>query len=110
MDLRDIFGEGNVKIADIVKEFKRITGGEVSIDSEETESELISDADQTLVDSEEIESELISDGDAQDVVDSESSKQVPRKCDWIENTPEWNPPTHLALHLAKVEGSMSYHL
>jgi hypothetical protein len=92
MDLRDIFGEGNVKIADIVKEFKRITGGEVSIDSEETESELISD------------------GDAQDVVDNESSKQVPRKCDWIENTPEWNPPTHLALHLAKVEGSMSYHL
>jgi hypothetical protein len=89
-----------VKIADVVKEFSRITVGEVSADSEETESVLTSDADQTLVDNGGTESELISDGDAQAFMDSETSKQVPRKCDWIENTPEWNSPTHLALHLA----------
>jgi hypothetical protein len=100
MDLRDIFGEGNVKIADVAKEFRRVTGRGISVDSEETESELISDADQTLVDSEETESELISNGDAQDSVDSESSEEVPLKYGWIKNAPEWNPPTHLALHMA----------
>jgi hypothetical protein len=108
MDLRDLIGEGNVKISDVVREFQKITVGENSIDSEETESETesetlcdstsISDDTQAFVnqipaENEEAESEFISDtisnsSDAQDSVNSYSTSQTQRKCDWIERSPK----------------------
>jgi hypothetical protein len=117
MDLRELFGEGTiVTISDVWKEYQRITGTEISVESEETESERIDDslptsgdaqtsADQTLVESEKTESEPDSDSstkidDSQASLRSNSSSQAQRKCDWIENTSKWNYPMHLALHLA----------
>jgi hypothetical protein len=104
MDLRDLIGEGNVKISDVVREFQKITVGENSIDSEETESETLCDStsisddtqafvNQIPAENEETESEFISDtisnsSDAQDSVNSYSTSQTQRKCDWIERSPK----------------------
>jgi hypothetical protein len=104
MDLRDLIGEGNVKISDVVREFQKITVGENSIDSEETELETLCDStsisddtqafvNQIPAENEETESEFISDtisnsSDAQDSVNSYSTSQTQRKCDWIERSPK----------------------
>jgi hypothetical protein len=104
MDLRDLIGEGNVRMSDVVREFQKITVGDNSIDSEETESETLCDSNsvsddtqafvnQIPAENEETESEFISDtisnsSDAQDSVNSYSASQPQRKCDWIERSPK----------------------
>jgi hypothetical protein len=88
MDLRDLIGEGNVRISDVVREFQKITIGENSIDSEETESETLCDSNSVSDDTQAFVNQISNSSDAQDSVNSYSASQTPRKCDWIERSPK----------------------
>lgn len=109
MDLRDVFGEGTtVNTSDVWKEYRRASGGDISGESEETESErndsLSTSADaQTSVDLTPIESD-----ETEPESVSDSSKETGFRLDWVENSPKWNRPTNLALRMANTPSSIEW--
>jgi len=110
MDLRDVFGEGTtVQTSDVWEEYRRTTGSEIPVESEETESERNNDSLSTSVDAQtSVDPTPVESDEAEPEPVGDSSKENDFKLVWVENSPKWNPPTELALRMANVSPSTDW--